>query len=154
MSKSSKEYHQQYYQQHKEEIRERQRKSRKANPASHKESSKKWVEEHKEQHKENCKQWRKANRDKCNSYERKFRGERREWFYSIKQELQCKECGESRWFCLEFHHRDPKEKEANLSAIYWRWPKERILEEIAKCDVLCGNCHKALHWEEQNKGEE
>ncbi len=28
-----------------------------------------------------------------------------------------------------------------------RMSKERILKEIAKCDVLCRNCHAKLHWE-------
>jgi hypothetical protein len=48
---------------------------------------------------------------------------------------------------LEFHHREPKLKEIVVSkALDWGWSIERILNEIAKCDVLCANCHRKQHW--------
>ena len=52
--------------------------------------------------------------------------------------------------CLDFHHRNPSEKEyawndmINLS-------DEQILEELEKCDVLCKNCHAELHNPSYNK---
>ena len=63
----------------------------------------------------------------------------------------CIRCGEKHIACLDFHHRDPTEKDlevANLST-----SRARLLTEIAKCDVLCANCHRKLHWELNNPTE-
>lgn len=62
-----------------------------------------------------------------------------------KVERGCRECGERDPRCLDAHHRDPTEKEVNVSLVVWRWKHERLLAELAKCDVLCRNCHAKLH---------
>lgn len=59
----------------------------------------------------------------------------------------CIRCGESDLWCLDFHHRDPTEKEGNLGQIR-RFGIDRIKAEIAKCDVLCANCHRKHHHSE------
>jgi len=62
-----------------------------------------------------------------------------------KRQHPC-ECGESRLPCLEFHHLDPKKKELPISrAILRCWSKKRLLREVAKCVIVCANCHKLLH---------
>lgn len=72
------------------------------------------------------------------------------WFLEYKSRLKCKKCSECHPACLDFHHRDNAEKELNVGkAVDKGWCKERILKEIAKCDVLCSNCHRKLHWEER-----
>lgn len=70
------------------------------------------------------------------------------WFrnYCIEMEFACEQCGESRYPCLDFHHVDPIIKDIDIRvAIHNGWSIERILAEIAKCIVLCGNCHMVLH---------
>lgn len=75
--------------------------------------------------------------------------ERREWILGIKSSLKCSRCGESRPMCLDFHHLDGSNKEYNISTMIGKHhPKERILNEIAKCIVLCRNCHAVEHWEQ------
>jgi len=37
-----------------------------------------------------------------------------EWYTNYKATLQCRNCGEWRPECLQFHHRDPKEKKFNI----------------------------------------
>jgi hypothetical protein len=49
---------------------------------------------------------------------------------------KCKRCKATS--NLEFHHRNPEEKEDHR---IWSWKWERILAEIAKCDLLCTDCH-------------
>ena len=60
-------------------------------------------------------------------------------------------CGEHRAACLDLHHRDPSTKNPRMyvsrkSTTRWHdlsWSD--IVAEIRKCDVLCSNCHRALH---------
>lgn len=68
-----------------------------------------------------------------------------EWIRDHKK--GCSRCPETHPACLQFHHRDPAEKEFNIGeAIRLGWSVERIEAEIAKCDVLCANCHAKEHW--------
>lgn len=71
----------------------------------------------------------------------------RQWVRAIKSNLHCQHCPESYWACLEFHHSDPSVKEIGISqAISHGWGKEKIMEEISKCTVLCANCHRKVHY--------
>ena len=74
--------------------------------------------------------------------------ERRKWFNEYKQNLKCSECGETHPACLEFHHTDPKRKDFGIAEAICQLNlgKDKILEEINKCVVLCSNCHKKLHY--------
>ncbi len=67
-------------------------------------------------------------------------------------EHPCVDCGETDVRCLEFDHVRGK-KSRNISAMLGRgisW--EKVLVEIAKCDVRCANCHRRItaergaHW--------
>lgn len=70
-----------------------------------------------------------------------------EWFNNYKKSLKCYICGEDDSCCLDFHHRDVKEKEQNISnAVHRNWSINRLLKEIEKCIVLCRNCHTKLHY--------
>lgn len=79
----------------------------------------------------------------------KRRLELREWFIELKKTKECIECGNSDFRVLDFHHHTDKVIEVSIS-VDGRWGKDRILSEIDKCDVLCSNCHRILHWEERN----
>ena len=59
-----------------------------------------------------------------------------------KKEHGCSKCPERRPPCLEFHHRDRSTKEFTLAqARQSHIHIDRIKKEIAKCDLLCRNCH-------------
>lgn len=56
----------------------------------------------------------------------------------------CAECGERYppWV-MDFDHRPGVEKVLDLSrAVRKAWSERQILEEAAKCDVVCSNCHR------------
>lgn len=75
-----------------------------------------------------------------------------EWLAEYKKTLKCSKCPENHIACLQFHHRDSSQKEFTISTAIRRYSLEKIIEEIAKCDVLCANCHFKLHYEERNGG--
>lgn len=74
----------------------------------------------------------------------------RKWFAEYKQTLRCVTCGCSDPRVLEFHHRVHSEKKYTVSKMInqGNFPAASILKEAAKCDVLCANCHRRLHWKD------
>ena len=65
----------------------------------------------------------------------------------IKKNMQCSVCKNNDFRVLEFHHYGD-DKEFNVAdGIRHGFSKERILAEINKCEVLCANCHRILHYE-------
>ncbi|MCC7500542.1 hypothetical protein IT396_01930 [Candidatus Nomurabacteria bacterium] len=82
----------------------------------------------------------------------KRRAELRQWLDEYKAKLSCTNCDEKHPACLDFHHKDAKEKEFSVALIKgWGYGKERMLREIEKCVVLCSNCHRKIHYEARKK---
>ena len=65
------------------------------------------------------------------------------YLYLIKQGTGCS-CGENRPAALDFHHLE--DKSFNIThAVRRGMGIERINKEIAKCVVMCANCHRVAH---------
>ncbi len=61
----------------------------------------------------------------------------------------CIKCGEKHPAALDFHHRDPSKKEITINGMLeGKYGPAKIDIEMQKCDVLCSNCHRKLHWEQ------
>jgi hypothetical protein len=52
----------------------------------------------------------------------------------------CVDCGESDIEVLEFDHRELIGNKASRVGSFLQ-SRKRLIEEIAKCDVRCSNCH-------------
>ena len=97
----------------------------------------------------NGKQYRKNICMKCYSehVKKPLRKEALDWYLDLKKGMKCKECGNNDIRVLDFHHLDRELKEFNISdAVRVGVGKEKLLEEIAKCDCLCANCHRIETW--------
>ena len=65
------------------------------------------------------------------------------FIYGYKATHPCIVCGETDPIVLEFDHRDPSNKRRNIcEMIATLTTIETLQAEIAKCDVLCANCHR------------
>jgi hypothetical protein len=135
---------------------------KKANPEKVKATKKKSYERNKEKWKAaSLKQyhlnklnpeWVEKEKERKKKYRYNRSITRRQWIQDVRQGLFCLHCGMNKAECLDFHHRDPNEKERTVAYAFRKWGKVRTLREISKCDVLCSNCHRTYHWEERNAG--
>jgi len=76
--------------------------------------------------------------------------EKAKW-YAFKRTLKCEKCGFSHPAALDFHHENPKEKEREVSHYVRNDQYKKAMEEVEKCIVLCSNCHRIYHYEENKK---
>ncbi len=55
----------------------------------------------------------------------------------------CQRCGYDKCIAaLDFHHKDPLQKERTVLSL----PYGQQVTEAAKCELICSNCHRELHF--------
>lgn len=71
------------------------------------------------------------------------------WVSEYKLAARCAHCGfADHPEALHLHHLDPAEKDMKVSQLCKRgW--SRLRAEVAKCIVICANCHIVLHANER-----
>jgi|SRR5208337_4641438 len=74
----------------------------------------------------------------------------RSWYKNFKKNLGCSHCPERHPACLTFHHIGDKEMDV-ARLVQEGYSVKSILAEIAKCIVLCANCHAKEHWGHQEE---
>jgi hypothetical protein len=68
-----------------------------------------------------------------------------------KSLVGCLKCSDKRYWLIDYHHLDPKEKDKPVP--YYKNRTLDILKiEIRKCITLCRNCHTDFHHQEKTKG--
>jgi hypothetical protein len=67
--------------------------------------------------------------------------EKKAWLNQVKN-VPCMDCGNCYPpECMDFDHRDPSGKRFTIAQNLTRRLSD-VLEEIAKCDIVCANCHR------------
>ena len=96
--------------------------------------------------------WYAENGDHRKQQVKNRRRKLKQRFADYKQTLECHKCGlsgkDNQW-ALEHHHLDPNEKVTSIAHLVtsgYSW--DTVMEEVAKCIVICANCHRMEHWEE------
>jgi hypothetical protein len=81
---------------------------------------------------------------------RLWKHKRYDWLRGLKRR-PCVECGgEFHPAAMQFDHRPGVDKAFDVSWGIARYSRERILAEIAKCDLVCANCHAVRTYERRN----
>ena len=63
---------------------------------------------------------------------------------------QCQVCGYDRCIeALEFHHKNPHEKDFSVSSKGYTRSWSKVKQEIDKCLLVCANCHREIHAQTQ-----
>ena len=87
------------------------------------------------------------DKDKQRDYVRRWVAKRRA--KSVEERGgKCERCSSTE--NLEFHHRLRSNK---IDHKIWSWSQARRDEELAKCDLLCAECHKVETAQERNYGQ-
>lgn len=85
--------------------------------------------------------YRRAHRQERAEREAAQRAELRQWFNELKSK-PCTDCKHSfPPFCMDWDHLYGKEYDVSYIVSRLR-SKEMILREIAKCELVCSNCHR------------
>jgi hypothetical protein len=89
-----------------------------------------------------------ANKDKVKTLSKLNRAIGKAKWDTFKCTLRCTKCGFRHPAALDFHHTNPSEKENLVSKLVSDGCFAAAMEEVQKCIVLCANCHRVLHAEE------
>jgi hypothetical protein len=120
-------------------------------PEKKRANNQRWYKANRERELEKSRQWHRENRDASNASNRKYKQSLRDLINEYKKAGVCVRCGVGDYRILDFHHIDPAQKKFELNTGLKKSMGARaLLDEIAKCELVCANCHRLLHWEEEN----
>ena len=72
----------------------------------------------------------------------------------LKLRLGCTDCGfNAHSAALDFDHLPGFEKRATVSSMLAR-PTKTLMAEVAKCEVVCSNCHRIRTWKRNRESTE
>ena len=91
------------------------------------------------------KEYRVKNREAIYAKNKRLRARNRAAFLAYKGGMACSSCGNDNPVVLDFHHLDGASKERSVAEMVGRDRWTAAYAEIAKCIVLCANCHRIHH---------
>ncbi len=99
---------------------------------------------------ENQREYQKRHYNKNKEYYSNKRSVRRDRLVALlaeyKATLTCCLCPENDPIALDFHHGDPKRKEALIGSLVRQGTSwDKVVAELEKCYCLCANCHRKVH---------
>lgn len=90
--------------------------------------------------------WHANNRERRMAEKRERSARFKAKLNNLKSEAGCSNCGEKDFRCLDFHHNDATTKAFGIAAAVRFASWEAIQTEVAKCQILCANCHRKFHY--------
>jgi len=88
------------------------------------------------------KEWQRNNPERYAESKKQANKRRTAEFQEYKEAHPCMDCG-NYWpyYVMQFDHRPGEVKFMDVSQMVLRYPAEAVWTEIAKCDLVCANCH-------------
>lgn len=81
-----------------------------------------------------------VDREKRNAYQREFMQKKVMFLKELKETTPCADCGMLYpYYVMDFDHLGDKFKQLSSMRSY---SFERIKQEVAKCEIVCANCHR------------
>ena len=116
---------------------------------NHKPERKKYYKKNSKKYAKYARAWRERHPGRVTEINKIFKQKRmKEWLNFFRKNFldKCSICGYNRNFAaIDFHHRNPEEKEFAIGRLLSGPINERAIREIGKCIPLCANCHRELH---------
>jgi transcription elongation factor Elf1 len=92
-------------------------------------------------------EWYSKNKTSEKQHVYRRRKEILNWFEEYKKRLKCLSCGEDHPSTLDFHQKDRNSKDFSINfLVHNGYSLELIKKELEKCEVLCANCHRKVHY--------
>jgi hypothetical protein len=83
------------------------------------------------------------NRELIKERTRQRRRDNRDLIKAIKENTPCVDCGIIYpYYVMDFDHLGKEAKVGNIATMTITHGKNAILAEIAKCELVCSNCHR------------
>jgi hypothetical protein len=85
-------------------------------------------------------------------YKRQARDRNKDYVRDLKEKTPCADCGKIYHYSqMDFDHIDGKKKHNIARYANSAVSIKTIKDEIAKCEVVCANCHRYRTWSRQNQ---
>lgn len=134
------EYHREYQRRYREKTpgqREKERAARKEYYARNRDAEQKKAREY-------MRVYYAEHKDEMDAKNRGKYRKRRKWFDEQLARVQCSHCGLKDPECMDYHHVNPADKDYSITQML-AYSVARLEKEMAKCIVLCANCHRKEH---------
>lgn len=96
------------------------------------------------------KRWREQNKERVAQHRLAAREKVKNYLRQLK-DVPCQDCGiKYPYYVMDFDHRDPETKEY-APARLCDSSMATVEKELAKCDVVCANCHRERTHKQRNQ---
>ena len=90
--------------------------------------------------------------NRCSKFPSRVIADIKRKFLNVCKGVPCMDCGISYPpYVMDFDHRDPTVKSFGLGPSPLSKTLEEIKLEVAKCDVVCANCHRIRSYERRRE---
>lgn len=101
--------------------------------------------------KEKSARWRAKHPEREKATRQSQREKMRKLVADYKQAKGCRACGITDPRVLDLHHMNGADKILAVSQMIARFGVDDVRKEMAKCHVLCANCHRIEHYEHMQR---